>query len=72
MLSAPYLTLEFDHPDAKIDTIRPRCVALTAGDARAAQESLSGGAGLAGQLQDPLISHFAAHIRRQYVAHAAG
>jgi 20S proteasome alpha/beta subunit len=67
MISAPYLTLEFDHPDGKIDVIGPRCVALTAGDALTAQEILSGGAGLAGQLQDPLISHFAAHVRKQYV-----
>lgn len=67
MLSAPYLTLEFDHPDAKIDKLGPRCVALTAGDALASHEILAGGAGLAGQLQDPMISDYADHIRRQYV-----
>jgi 20S proteasome alpha/beta subunit len=67
MLSAPHLTLEFDHPDAKIDRIGQRCVALTAGDALAAQEILAGGSGIAGQLQDPLISHYADHLRRQYV-----
>jgi hypothetical protein len=31
MLSAEFLTLEFDHPDAKIEEISPTCVALTAG-----------------------------------------
>jgi hypothetical protein len=67
MLSAPFLTLEFDHPDAKINQIGQACVALTAGDALAAQEVLSNGPGLAGQLQDPLITHFAEHVRKCYV-----
>ena len=66
MLTAPFLTLEYDHPDAKIDTIGHRCVALTAGDALAAHEILANGPGMAGRLQDPLIADYAAHIRKQY------
>ena len=67
MLSAPFLTLEFDHPDAKIDQVSPTCVALTAGDALAAQEVLADGAGFAGRLQDPFINNFADQIRLKYV-----
>lgn len=67
MLSAPFLTLEFDHPDAKIDQVSPSCVALTAGDALAAQEVLADGAGFAGQLQNPFITNFADQIRAKFV-----
>lgn len=67
MLNAPFLTLEFDHPDAKIDKISPSCVALTSGDALAAQDVLADGAGFAGQLQNPLISNFADQIRLKFV-----
>lgn len=67
MLSAPFLTLEFDHPDAKIDVVSQTCVALTAGDALASHGVLSAGPGLAGQLQDPFISDFADHIRKNFV-----
>jgi hypothetical protein len=67
MLSAPFLTLEFDHPDAKIDEVSQTCVALTSGDALAAQDVLAEGAGMAGQLQKPLITHFADQIRQKFV-----
>lgn len=46
MLSAPFLTLEFDHRDAKIDPIGPHCVALSAGDALSVQDIIVGGLGL--------------------------
>jgi hypothetical protein len=67
MLSAPFLTLEFDHPDAKIDQISDSCVALTSGDALAAQEVLQDGAGFAGQLQNPFIKNFADQLRQKFV-----
>jgi 20S proteasome alpha/beta subunit len=67
MLTAHFLALEFDHPDAKIEEISPTCVALTSGDALAAQGVLAAGPGIAGQLQDPFISDFAEHIRQKYV-----
>jgi hypothetical protein len=67
MLTAHFLALEFDHPDAKIEAISPTCVALTSGDALAAQAVLAAGTGLPGQLQDPFIADFAEHIRQKYV-----
>lgn len=67
MLSAPFLTLEFDHPDAKIEEISPTCVALTAGDALASQDVLAGGIGHAGQLQNPFMSDFTYQIRQRFV-----
>lgn len=67
MLSAPFLLLEFDHPDAKIDIISNSCVALTAGDALAADSVLSAGPGLPGQMTNPLVSQFAEHVRQRFV-----
>jgi hypothetical protein len=68
MLSAPFLTLEFDHPDAKIDEISTSCVALSAGDALTSHEVLSEDSGPAGQLHDPDISDFVSQIRQRFVA----
>ena len=45
MLTAPFLTVEFDHHDAKIDQIGDSCVALSAGDALCVQDVLVGGIG---------------------------
>lgn len=67
MLSAPFLTLEFDHADGKIDQLGSTCVALSAGDALVADEVLSEGPGFAGQLNSPLIVNFADHIRQKFV-----
>ena len=67
MLSAPFLTIEFDHPDAKIDMIGGRCVALTAGDALSVQDILVGGLGVAAQLQDPTVELIAQHVRNRFV-----
>lgn len=66
MLSAPFLTIEFDHPDAKIDLIGGRCVALTAGDALSVQDILVGGLGVAAQLQDPTVELIAQHVRNRF------
>ena len=66
MLSAPFLTVEFDHPDAKIDQIDNRCVALSAGDALCVQDVLIGGLGAASQLQNPSIRTLAEQIKRQF------
>lgn len=67
MLSAPFLTLEFDHPDAKIDEVSRTCVALSAGDALASHDVLMDGAGFAGQLQNPMISNFADQLRQKFI-----
>lgn len=67
MLSAPFLTLEFDHPDAKIDQLSRSCVGLTAGDALVATDLYAGSAGLANQLQDPQIQMIADEVKRRFV-----
>ena len=67
MLSAPFLTLEFDHPDAKIDRIGNSCVALTAGDALSVHDVLAGGFGIATQLIDPQVELIAEQIRSRFV-----
>jgi len=66
MLSAPFLTVEFDHQDAKIDQINDRCVALSAGDALCVQDVLIGGFGAASQLQNPSIQVLASQIKMQF------
>ncbi len=68
MLSAPFLTLEFDHADAKIDPIGSHCVALTAGDALSVQEIIIGGLGVTAQLQNPSVQLIAQNIRDRFAA----
>src|ERR1700704_6107506 len=64
MLSAEFLTLEFDHPDAKIEEISRSCVALSAGDALASQGVL---ACHAGELHNPSISDLTDQIRQRFI-----
>ena len=66
MLSAPYLTVEFDHQDAKIDQIGANCVALSSGDALCVQDILIGGVGAANQLQNPPIVTLAEQIKVEF------
>ena len=66
MLTAPFLTVEFDHQDAKIDQIGENCVALSSGDALCVQDILMGGIGAARQLQNPSTQTLAEHIKHQY------
>ncbi len=66
MLSAPFLTVEFDHLDTKISQIDKRCVALSSGDALCVQEILIGGLGAANQLQNPPISTLAEQIKFKF------
>lgn len=66
MLTAPFLTVEFDTPDAKIDQIGRRCVALSAGNALCVQDVVVGGIGAASRLQDPTVHELATHIKLQY------
>lgn len=66
MLSAPFLTVEFDHQDAKIDQIGNNCVALSAGDALCVQDVLMGGIGAASQLQNPSIKTLADQVKHQF------
>ena len=66
MLTAPFLTVEFDHQDAKIYQIGRNCVALSSGDALCVQEILVGGVGAASQLQNPLVKTLADQIKMQF------
>ena len=66
MLSAPFLTVEFDHPDTKIDQISENCVALSSGDALCVQDVLIGGLGAASHLQNPPIKTLAEQIKLQF------
>ena len=66
MLSAPFLTVEFDHQDTKIDAISGNCVALSSGDALCVQDILLGGLGAASQLQNPPIETIATQIKNQF------
>ena len=67
MVSAPFLTIEFDHPNAKIDLMGHRCVALSAGDVLSLTDLLSESSGISGQLQDPTIRLIADEIKQRFV-----
>lgn len=67
MISAPFLTLEFNHPDAKIDTLSQTCVGLSAGDALVATDLFTGFEGMVSQLQDPQVQLIAAHVKQRFV-----
>ena len=67
MVSAPFLTLEFDHPDAKIDQLSRTCVGLTAGDALVATDLFTGFEGMVSQLQDPGVLLIAEHVKQRFV-----
>ena len=67
MLSAPYLTIEFDHPDTKIDKINSRCVALSAGNALSVTDILSGSSGIANQLQDPTVQLITNEVKQRFI-----
>ena len=66
MLSAPFLTVEFDHQDTKIDQIDKNCVALSSGDALCVQDILIGGLGAASHFQNPAIITLAEQIKHQF------
>lgn len=67
MVSAPFLTLEFDHPDAKIDQLSRTCVGLTAGDALVATDLFTGFEGVVSQLQDPEVQMIADQVKQRFV-----
>lgn len=67
MVSAPFLTVEFDHPNAKIDEIGPRCVALSAGDVLSLTDILSESSGISGQLSNPAIRLITEEIKQRFV-----
>lgn len=66
MLSAPFLTIEFDHPDAKINHINHRCIALSAGDALSVTDVLSDASGVSNQLQNPTVQFLTNEVRKRF------
>ncbi len=68
MLSAHFLSLEFDHPDAKIDVLGRSCVGLSSGDALPTGELFSAAHGISAQLQNPQVGQIAEQIKDAYSA----
>ena len=67
MLSAPFLTVEFDHPDAKIESIGSNCVALSAGDALYVTDVLSNSSGMSQQLQNPSVELMTNELKEKFI-----
>ena len=66
MLSAHFLSLEFDHPDSKIEQLGKSCVGLSCGDALPAGELFASAYSVANQLQNPQVIHIAESIKDTY------
>ena len=66
MLSAHFLSLEFEHPDSKIEKLGKSCVGLSAGDALPTGELFLSAHSVAAQLQSPQIDHIADSIKNAY------
>lgn len=66
MLSAHFLSLEFDHPDSKIEKLGKSCVGLSAGDALPAGELFASAYSVATQLQNPQVGQIAESIKETY------
>ena len=66
MLSAHFLSLEFDHPDSKIEQLSNSCVGLSAGDALPAGELFASARIVATQLQNPQVQQIASSIKDTY------
>ena len=67
MLSAAFLTAEFDHPHTKIATISPLCVALSAGDALYVTDILTDSSGISNQLQNPTIQLITDEVKQRFI-----
>lgn len=67
MLSAHFLSLEFDHPDSKIESLGRACVGLSAGDALPTGELFLSAQMVSAQLQNPQIGHIADSIKKTYI-----
>ncbi len=68
MLSAHFLSLEFDHPDSKIERLGDSCVGLSSGDALPTGELFASAYSVAAQLQNPQVIHIAESIKDTYSA----
>ena len=66
MVSAQFLSLEFDHPGSKIEQLSRSCVGLSSGDALPAGELFNSAYAVATQLQNPQIGQIAESIKDSY------
>lgn len=66
MLSAHFLSLEFDHPDSKIEKLGKSCVGLSSGDALPAGELFASAHSVSTQLQNPQVGQIAESIKDAY------
>ena len=66
MISAGFLSLEFDHPEPKIEALGATCVGLCAGDALPAGDLFSSAQSVAAQLQKPHVRQIAEAIKDTY------
>jgi len=67
MITAGFLSLEFEHPSSKIDTLANSTVGLTAGDALANTELFRACRGMVSQFQAPSVEMIATHVKEQFV-----
>lgn len=67
MVSASFLSLEFEHPNSKIDQLSNTCVGLAAGDALASIELFRSCIGNVGQLKSPSIEMIADQVKDQFI-----
>ena len=68
MLSAAFLSLEFDHPRSKIESLGSSCVGMSAGDALPVGELFASAQPVATQLQNPQVEQIAKAIKEAYCA----
>ena len=66
MISARFLSLEFDHPSPKIQQLGQACVGLSSGDALPAGELYSSAQSVSTQLQNPQVQKIADTIKEAY------
>ena len=66
MLSAAFLSLEFDHPSSKLENLGSSCVGMSAGDALPVGELFASARPVTTQLQNPRIEQIAKAIKNAY------
>ena len=66
MLSAGFLSLEFDHPRSKLERLGHTCVGMSAGDALPVGQLFASAKPVATQLQSPQIQHIAEEVKKAY------
>ena len=67
MITAEFLALEFEHPDAKIEVLANSCVGLSAGDALASTELFGACGTVAQNLQAPTVEQITEEVKGHFV-----